>query len=124
MRETIFFAFGAALAVGASVIPSSAQSVLPGTYRGLSCVQIAQEGRSISRKGFSLVGLPVGTGGTDGSPSASASVFVWPVPSVHLGDDKQLQLSLAERQMEALEKESIISQCSIQFLRQAKAPVK
>jgi hypothetical protein len=124
VRETIFFAFGAALAVGASVIPSSAEPLLPGTYRGLSCVQIVQEGRSISRKGFSLVGLPVGTGGTDGSPSASANVFVWPAPSVHLGDDKQLQLSLAERQMDALEQESIGSQCSIQFLREVKAPAK
>lgn len=124
MRETGFVAFGAALAIGASLIPSSAETPSPGTYRGLSCAQIVQEGHSISRKGFSLVGLPAGTGGTDSSPFASASVFVWPTPSLHLGDDKQLRLSLAEQQIDALEQESIVSQCSIQFLRSTKLPTK
>jgi hypothetical protein len=79
-----------------------------------------QQGHSLSRKGFALVGLPAGTGGTNGSLSASAIIFIWPAPSSRLSDEKRAQLSLFESQVNALENESVMSQCSIQFQRPPK----
>ena len=121
VRAIIFDTFGAVLVLGSlGLTLTSAEQLSPGTYRGLTCAQIAQQGRSLSRKGFALVGLPAGTGGTNGSPSASAIIFIWPTPSSRLSDEKRAQLALAESQVNALENESVMSQCSIQFQRPPK----
>ena len=44
-----------------------AQSVSPGDYRKLTCSELAQEGRAISKRGFILSGLEAGAGGRDGN---------------------------------------------------------
>ena len=47
-------------------------------YRKLTCAELAEEGRAISKKGFMLSGLKAGLGGSDGTATAPAIVFVWP----------------------------------------------
>lgn len=94
-----------------------AQSVSPGNYRKLTCSELAQEGRAISKRGFMLSGLKAGVGGSDGTEKAPAVVIVWPVSSP-VGDGKRSEnLTLALKQMEAVEQASIASQCSIRFQR-------
>ena len=45
-----------------------------------------------------------------------SQLIVWPVTSPH-GDKQQLNLALADKQMDAIEQASIQSQCSIRFQR-------
>jgi len=121
MRAIIIFAaFGVLL----SFTPSLAQGVLepisPATYQKLTCPQIVQEGRSISRKGFALSGLRPGTGGSDVTETKSAVVIVWPAPP-SASAEKLANLRYADSQMDALEQASIGSQCSIQFQRPPKS---
>jgi hypothetical protein len=59
----------------------------------MTCLQLAQEGRAISKRGFEASGLPAGRGGTDSTELVPAIVFVWPVSSQ--AGDKQLGISLA-----------------------------
>jgi hypothetical protein len=98
-----------------SCAPGLAQSSLSSDYRKLTCSELAQEGRAISKRGFMLSGLEAGLGGTDGTRTAPAIVIVWPSPE---SDGKRSQnLMLALKQMEAVEQASIASQCSIRFQR-------
>lgn len=86
-------------------------------YRKLSCLELAEEGRAISRRGFALAGLKAGRGGSNGSETEPAIVIVWPVKFA-VSDKQQLEnLALAIRQMDAIEQASIASQCSIRFQR-------
>jgi hypothetical protein len=96
---------------------SLAQNSLLNDYRKLTCSQLEQEGRAISKRGFTLSGMQAGPGGVDGSKTASAVVIVW--PSTPLGGDRKRSDSLAAalRQMEAVEQASVESQCSIRFQR-------
>jgi hypothetical protein len=88
-----------------------------GDYRKLSCLELAEEGRAISRRGFTFAGLKAGRGGSNGSETEPAIVIVWPVNSA-VSDKQQLDnLALALRQMDAIEQASIASQCSIRFQR-------
>jgi hypothetical protein len=89
--------------------------ISPATYRALTCDQIVQEARSVSRAGFTLSGLRPGTGGTDGTDTKAAIILVWPA-SPHPPSN----LRYADSQMDALEQASITSQCSIDFQRPAK----
>jgi hypothetical protein len=110
----------ATLAAAAAILScdtSLAQNSLANDYRKMTCAQLEQEGRAISKRGFSLSGLEAGLGGTDGTKTAPAIVIIWPsAPPV--GDGKRLEnLGLALKQMEAVEQASIGSQCSIRFQR-------
>jgi len=98
----------------AQQLPAYASS---GDYRKLTCTELAQEGRAISKRGFLLSGLKAGLGGSDGTETAPAIVIVWPTTSP--GGDKQRSenLALTLKQMEAVEQASMESQCSIRFQR-------
>ena len=86
---------------------------LSSDYRNLTCTQLEQEGRAISKRGFVLSGLEAGVGGVDSSKTATAVVILWPALDGLRSDN----LALASRQMEAIEQASIASQCSIRFQR-------
>jgi hypothetical protein len=86
-------------------------------YRKFSCAELAREGREISKRGFLILGLAAGSGGSDGSPTAPAIVIVWPTSSTPVDGERSASLALAIKQMEALEQASIESQCSIRFQR-------
>jgi len=86
-------------------------------YRKLTCTELAQEGRAISKRGFMLSGLKAGLGGSDGTKTAPAVVIVWPATSP-VGDGQRSEnLALTLKQMEAVEQASMESQCSIRFQR-------
>jgi hypothetical protein len=88
-----------------------------GDYRKLTCTQLAQEGRAISKRGFLLSGLKAGLGGSDGTETAPAIVIVWPA-TPPVGDKQRSEnLVLTVKQMEAIEQASMESQCSIRFQR-------
>jgi hypothetical protein len=112
----------AALAMAALNCTSAAAGALPSLslsndYRNLTCAELAQEGRAISKRGFLLSGLKAGLGGSDGTATAPATVIVWPATSP-VGDRQRSEnLALALKQMDAAEQASIESQCSIRFLR-------
>ncbi len=84
-------------------------------YRKLTCTELAQEGRAISKRGFMLSGLKAGLGGSDGTKTAPAIVIVWPATSP-VGDGQRSEnLALTLKQMEAVEQASMESQCSLRF---------
>jgi hypothetical protein len=81
----------------------------------MSCPELAQAGRAISKRGFEASGLRAGRGRSDATPTISAAVYVWPAPTTE--NQKTDNLVLADGQMKALEKASISDQCNIQFQR-------
>jgi hypothetical protein len=86
-------------------------------YRKLTCAQLEQEGRVISKRGFMLSGLEAGLGGMESTKTTPPIVIIWPsTPPVSDGKRSE-NLALALRQMEAVEQASIASQCSIRFQR-------
>jgi hypothetical protein len=95
-------------------IPANTRS---SDYRKMTCLELEQEGRTISKRGFTLSGLKAGLGGSDGTTITPAIVIVWPATSP-IGDKQQSDnLALALKQMDAIEQASIASQCSIRFQR-------
>jgi len=107
----------AALSCSALLAQTLPASMPSSDYRKLTCPEIAQEGRAISKRGFQLSGLKAGLGGSDSTETAPAIVIVWPVAS-SVGDKQQsANLALALKQIDALEQASIASQCSIRFQR-------
>jgi hypothetical protein len=86
-------------------------------YRKLTCSELAQEGRAISKRGFMASGLKAGLGGSDSSQTAPAIVIVWPETSRVDPRQQSENLALAFKQMDAIEQASIESQCSIRFQR-------
>jgi hypothetical protein len=86
-------------------------------YRKLTCSELAQEGRAISKRGFMASGLEAGLGGSDGTTTAPAIVIVWPETSPVDPRLRSENLALAFKQMDAIEQASIQSQCSIRFQR-------
>jgi hypothetical protein len=123
MRAVIFAGFGVFLCFSPSRAEEASPSISPDTYRALTCPQIVQQARAVSRKGFVLSGLQPGTGGTDNTETNSAVIIVWPT-SANGSADKTSNLRYAESQIDALEQASIASQCSIQFKRPAKIPAR
>jgi hypothetical protein len=105
----------AALICTPGLAQTSPANVPASVYREFTCLQLAREGRAVSKRGFAASGLPAGQGGSDGTETAPAIVFLWPA-SVHPGD----KLASAESQMNALEEASVGSQCSIRFQRSPK----
>jgi hypothetical protein len=87
------------------------------SYRKMTCLQLAQEGRAVSKRGFAASGLPAGRGGTDTTELIPAIVFVWPVSSQASDKQPSDKLALVNHQMVALEQASIERQCSIRFQR-------
>jgi hypothetical protein len=109
------------LAAALSCTPGLAQTSPPNAsanaYREFTCLQLAQEGRAVSKRGFAASGLPAGPGGSDSTEKAPAIVIVWPVSS-QAGDKQQSdKIALANTEMDALEQASVASQCSIRFQR-------
>ena len=86
-------------------------------YRTLTCPELVQEGRAISKRGFMLSGLKAGLGGSVGTETVPAIVIVWPVNSPVGDTQRSDDLALALKQMDAIEQASIESQCSIRFQR-------
>jgi hypothetical protein len=121
MRIIGIVTFAAAALSDASGLAQSSPVYMPSNnYRTLTCPELAQEGRAISKKGFMLSGLKAGLGGSEGTEAAPAIVIVWPVTSPH-GYKQQLEnLALADKQMDAIEQASVESQCSIRFQRPPK----
>ena len=95
--------------------------VPPSAYRALSCDQLVQEGRAVSKRGFLASGFKAGQGGSDATPSASAIVFLWPEMSFDRDKRRSENISVAVGQMDAIEQASVESQCSIRF-QQSPAP--
>ena len=106
------------LAVALSCTPGLAQTppvnASASAYRAMTCLQLAQEGRAISKRGFEASGLPAGRGGTDSTELVPAIVFVWPVSS-QAGDKQPSDKLALANEMDAFEQASIASQCSIRF---------
>jgi hypothetical protein len=116
MRAAVLVGLGALANVGSSWAGEVPSPISPDRYRALSCGQIVQEARAVSRRGFVLSGLQPGTGGTDITETRSAVIFVWPA-STNTSAEKMVNLRYAESQIAALEQASVASQCSIQFQR-------
>ena len=102
MRTLVLAAFGTALFCTLS-FAQSWEKISSTAFNNLTCLQIAEEGRSISKRGFVLEGLQAGTGGSEGSQT------IW--PTAKNGEE----LAQADRDMSALEQASLGRQCSIQF---------
>jgi hypothetical protein len=115
MRVIVLAAFGSLLGLTSGWAQGVLSPISPTTYRALTCEQIVQEARSVSRAGFALSGLRPGTGGTDGTATKAAIIVVWP-DTPHPPSN----LRYADTQMNALEQASVASQCSIDFRRPAK----
>src|SRR6185437_6929123 len=116
MRVVLCAGFGVLLSLGPTRAQEACRPISPNTYRYLTCPQIVQDARAVSRKGFILSGLKPGTGGTDKTETQSAVIIVWPA-STNAPADKMSKLRYAESQINALEQASIDSQCSIEFER-------
>ena len=116
MRAVRFAGLAVLLCLGPGRAAEPSPAISPGSYRALTCPQIVQEARAVSRKGFVLSGLAPGTGGTDNTDTKSAIIIVWPA-SASGSADKMSRLRYAESQIDALEQASIESQCSIEFKR-------
>jgi hypothetical protein len=114
MRTLVFAAFGTVVFCTSSFAQSWEQ-ISSTSFNNLTCPQIAEQGRSISKKGFVLAGLQAGTGGSEGSQTKSAVIIVWP-PAKN-GEE----LAQADKEMNALEQASVGGQCSIQFQRTPKS---
>jgi hypothetical protein len=71
----------------------------------MTCLQLAQEGRAISKRGFEASGLPAGRGGTDSTELVPAIVFVWPVSSQAGDKQPSDKLALANHEMDALNRQ-------------------
>jgi hypothetical protein len=113
MRTLVLAAFGTALFCTLS-FAQSWEKISSTAFNNLTCLQIAEEGRSMSKRGFVLAGLQAGTGGSEGSQTKSAVIIVW--PTLKNGEE----LAQAVRDMSALEQASVGRQCSIQFQRSPK----
>jgi hypothetical protein len=117
MRIIGIVTFAAALSCTPGLAQTPPVNASANAYRELTCLQLAQEGRAVSKQGFAASGLPAGQGGSDSTELAAAVVIVWPV-SLNIGDKQQSdKIALADSQMNALEQASIASQCSIRFQR-------
>jgi hypothetical protein len=116
MRVVRVVGLGVLLCVGPSGAEEPSPPISPGSYRALTCPQIVQEARAVSRKGFVLSGLAPSTGGADNTDTKSAIIIVWP-DSTSASADKMSRLRYAKSQIDALEQASIESQCSIEFQR-------
>jgi hypothetical protein len=111
----------AALSCAPGLAQTLPDSVSSSTYREFTCLQLAQEGRAISKRGFVASGLKAGQGGSDATNTAPAVVIVWPAAS-HVGDKQRSdKIASANNEMDALEQASIASQCSIRFQRPSKS---
>jgi hypothetical protein len=117
MRLIGFVTFAAALSCTPGLAQTPPVNASANAYREMSCLQLAQEGRAVSKRGFAASGLPAGRGGSDSTELIPAIVFVWPVSS-QAGDKQQSdKLAFANHEMDALELASVAGQCSIRFQR-------
>jgi hypothetical protein len=118
MRFIGIVTFAAAVGCTPGLAQTTSANSLANVYRDFTCLQLAQEGRAISKRGFVASGLLAGQGGSDATEKTPAIIIVWPVPP---GNKQQSDtLGLADKQMNALEQASIASQCSIRFQRPSK----
>jgi hypothetical protein len=115
MRFVGIVMFAAAVGCTPGLAQTPSANLLANSYREFTCIQLAREGRAVSKRGFLASGLLAGQGGSDATEKTPAIIVVWPVPS---GNGQQSDtLALADNQMNALEQASIASQCSIRFQR-------
>src|ERR1700679_1118269 len=115
MRIVGIVMFAAALSCTPGLAQTSPPNASANAYREFTCLQMAQEGRAISKRGFAASGLPAGRGGTDSTELAPAVVIRWPACSQAADRQRSDKIALANKEMDTLEKASIESQCSIRF---------
>jgi hypothetical protein len=115
MRIVGIASFAAVLGCTSGLAQTPPVNASANAYRAMTCLQLAQEGRAISKRGFEASGLPPGRGGTDPTELLLAIIFVWPVSSQAGDRQPSDKLALANHEMDALEQASIASQCSIRF---------
>ena len=116
MRIIGIVTFAAALSCTPGLAQTSSANAAANGYREMTCLQLSEEGRAVSKRGFAASGLPAGRGGSDSTELAPAIVLVWPASQA--GDKQQSdKLASASREMDALEQASVASQCSIRFQR-------
>jgi hypothetical protein len=90
--------------------------VSPVMYQGYTCQQLAQEAQAVSTRAASLSGVQDSKRTNDGVATAAAIVIFWPA-AFFVGGDKQTAAELAQMkgQMVAIEQESNMKRCGIQF---------
>src|ERR1700680_3894713 len=117
MRVLGIVALSAALAGCASSSSDITPSyVSPVAYQGYTCQQLALEAQAVSTRAASLSGVQDSKRTNDGVATAAAIVIFWPAAFL-VGGDKQTAAELAQMkgQMVAIEQESNMKKCGIQF---------
>jgi hypothetical protein len=117
MRFIGIVTFATAAALSCTCGLAQIASAPSNEYRKLTCSELAEEGRAISKRGFTASGLKAGLGGSDGTQTAPAIVIVWPETPPVDHPQRSEALALAFKQMDAIEQASVESQCSIRFQR-------
>jgi hypothetical protein len=117
MRILGIVALGAALggcaSSSADITPAYVSPVM---YQAYTCQQLAQEAQAVSTRAASLSGVQDSKRTNDGLATAAAVVIFWPA-AFFVGGDKQTAAELAQMkgQMVAIEQESNMKRCGIQF---------
>jgi len=117
MRILGIVALGAALGGCASASSDITPAyVSPVMYQAYTCQQLAQEAQAVSTRAASLSGVQDSKRTNDGVATAAAIVIFWPA-AFFVGGDKQTAAELAQMkgQMVAIEQESNMKRCGIQF---------
>ena len=117
MRKWGIVALGVALGGCASASSDITPAyVSPVMYQAYTCQQLAQEAQAVSTRAASLSGVQDSKRTNDGLATAAAVVIFWPA-AFFVGGDKQTAAELAQMkgQMVAIEQESNMKRCGIQF---------
>ncbi len=117
MRIFVILALGVALGACASASSDITPAyVSPVMYQAYTCQQLAQEAQAVSTRAASLSGVQDTKRTQDGLATAAAVVIFWPA-AFFVGGDKQTAAELAQMkgQMVAIEQESNMKRCGIQF---------
>jgi hypothetical protein len=106
-------ALGGCASSSADITPAYISPVM---YQSYTCQQLAQEAQAVSTRAASLSGVQDSKRTSDGVATGVAIVVFWPA-AFFVGGDKQTAAELAQMkgQMVAIEQESNMKKCGIQF---------
>ncbi len=106
-------ALGSCASASSDITPAYVSPVM---YQAYTCPQLAQEAQAVSTRAASLSGVQDSKRTSDGVATAAAIVIFWPA-AFFVGGDKQIAAELAQMkgQMVAIEQESNMKRCGIQF---------
>jgi hypothetical protein len=104
---------GACASASSDITPAYVSPVM---YQAYTCQQLAQEAQAVSTRAASLSGVQDSKRTQDGVATAAAVVIFWPA-AFFVGGDKPTAAELAQMkgQMVAIEQESNMKRCGIQF---------